>query len=48
LLAIFGIAYWGVSSEQMSFLLQRRASTIKLVTCIFFFALAGVLIVALV
>lgn len=45
LLVIFGIAYWGVSSEEMSFLLQRRASTIKLVTCIFFFALAGVLIV---
>ncbi len=48
LLAIFGIAYWGVSSEQMSFLLQKRASTIKLVTCIFFFALAGVLILAFV
>jgi hypothetical protein len=47
LFAIFGIAYWGVSSEQLSFLLQRRASTIKLVTCVFFFALAGVLIVAL-
>jgi len=48
LLALFGIAYWGVSSERLSFLLQRRASTIKLVTCIFFFALAGVLIAALV
>jgi cytochrome c biogenesis protein CcdA len=45
LFAIFGIAYWGVSSQQLSFLLQRRASTIKLVTCIFFLALAGVLIV---
>jgi hypothetical protein len=48
LLAIFGIAYWGVSSEQLSFLLQRRAPTIKLVTCVFFFALAGALIVALI
>jgi thiol-disulfide isomerase/thioredoxin len=44
LVVIFGIAYWGVSSEQLSLLLQRRASTIKLVTCIFFFALAGVLL----
>jgi thiol-disulfide isomerase/thioredoxin len=47
LVAIFSIAYWGVSSDQLSLLLQRRASTIKLVTCIFFFALAGILIVAL-
>jgi thiol-disulfide isomerase/thioredoxin len=47
LVAIFSIAYWGVSSEQLSLLLQRRAPTIKLVTCIFFFALAGILIVAL-
>jgi hypothetical protein len=47
LVAIFSIAYWGVSSQQLSFLLQRRTSTIKLATCIFFFALAGVLIVAL-
>jgi thiol-disulfide isomerase/thioredoxin len=48
LLALFSIAYWGISSERLSFLLQRRASTIKLVTCIFFFALAGVLILALI
>ena len=48
LCAIFGIAYWGVTSEQLSFFLQRRASTIKLFTAIFFFALAGVLIAALV
>ena len=46
LITIFGIAYWGVSSEQMSFLLQRRASTIKFLTAIFFFALAGILIVS--
>jgi thiol-disulfide isomerase/thioredoxin len=43
LLAIFGIVYWGVTSEQLSFFLQRRASTIKFLTAIFFFALAGVL-----
>jgi thiol-disulfide isomerase/thioredoxin len=44
LCAIFGIAYWGVTSNQLSFFLQRRASTIKLLTSIFFFALAGVLV----
>jgi cytochrome c biogenesis protein CcdA/glutaredoxin-related protein len=48
LLAIFGIVYWGVTSEQLSFFLQRRASTIKLLTAIFFFALAGVLIAGLI
>jgi thiol-disulfide isomerase/thioredoxin len=44
LLVIFGIVYWGVTSEQLSFFLQRRASTIKLLTSVFFFALAGILI----
>ena len=44
LLVIFGIVYWGVTSDQLSFFLQRRASTIKLLTAIFFFALAGILI----
>jgi thiol-disulfide isomerase/thioredoxin len=44
LLAIFSIVYWGVTSDQLSLFLQRRASTIKLLTCIFFFALAGVLV----
>ncbi len=47
LLVIFGIVYWGVTSEQLSFFLQRRTSTIKLVTALFFFALAGILIVFL-
>ena len=44
LLVVFGIVYWGVTSEQLSFFLQKRASTIKLVTSLFFFALAGILI----
>jgi len=44
LVAIFGIVYWGTTSEQLSFFLQRRASTIKLFTALFFFALAGILI----
>ena len=44
LVAIFGIVYWGTTSEQLSFFLQRRTSTIKLFTAVFFFALAGILI----
>jgi thiol-disulfide isomerase/thioredoxin len=47
LLAIFGIVYWGVTSKQLSFFLQRRTSTIKLCTALFFFALAGILIIIL-
>jgi cytochrome c biogenesis protein CcdA len=43
LVAIFGIVYWGTTSEQLSFFLQRRTSTIKLFTSLFFFALAGIL-----
>jgi thiol-disulfide isomerase/thioredoxin len=48
LLVIFGIVYWGVTSEQLSFFLQKRASTIKLLTSIFFFLLAGILILSLI
>ena len=44
LLIIFGIVYWGVTSEQLAFFLQRRSSTIKLITSLLFFALAGILI----
>ncbi len=43
LIFIFGIVYWGVTSEQLSLLLQKRATTIKLLTALFFFGLAGVL-----
>ena len=45
LLTIFGVTYWGVTSEQLSFFLQKRASTIKLLTSLLFFTLAGILIV---
>ncbi len=45
LIAIFVIVYWGTTSEQLSFFLQRRTSTIKLLTALFFFALAGILII---
>jgi len=48
LLVIFGIVYWGVTSEQLSFFLQRRASTIKLLTSLFFFALGGLLLIFLI
>lgn len=48
LLVVFGIVYWGVTSEQLSFFLQKRASTIKLLTAAFFFALAGILILSLI
>jgi thiol-disulfide isomerase/thioredoxin len=44
LLIIFSVIYWGVTSEQLAFFLQRRASTIKLFTSLLFFALAGILI----
>ena len=48
LLVIFGIVYWGVTSEQLAYFLQKRASTIKLLTAFFFFALAGILILSLI
>jgi len=44
LLIIFGVVYWGVTSEQLASFLQRRSSTIKLITSLLFFSLAGVLI----
>lgn len=47
LLTIFGIVYWGTTSEQLAFFLQRRTSTIKLLTALFFFALAGILLIIL-
>lgn len=47
LLVIFGIVYWGVTSEQLSLFLQKKAATIKLLTAVFFFALAGILILSL-
>jgi hypothetical protein len=47
LVTIFVIVYWGTTSEQLSFFLQRRTSTIKLFTALFFFGLAGILIIIL-
>ena len=46
LLVIFAIVYWGVTSEQLSLFIQKRASTIKLLTATFFFALAAILILS--
>jgi thiol-disulfide isomerase/thioredoxin len=48
LLIIFGIVYWGVTSEQLAFFLQKRASSIKFYTSLLFFALAGILILSLI
>jgi cytochrome c biogenesis protein CcdA len=48
LLAIFGVVYWGVTSEQLAFFLQKRASTIKLLTSLLFFTLAGILMMNLI
>jgi hypothetical protein len=47
LLIIFGVTYLGVTSEQLSFFLQRRVATIKILTALFFFLLAGILIFSL-
>ncbi len=48
LVLIFVIVYWGTSSQQLGFFLQRRASTIKLLTALFFFSLAGILLLFIV
>jgi hypothetical protein len=48
LLVIFGVVFWGVTSEQLGFFLKKRASVIKLVTSLLFFALAGILILSLI
>jgi thiol-disulfide isomerase/thioredoxin len=47
LLIIFAIVYWGVTSEQLALFLQKRAATIKLLTSLLFFLLAGLLMVSL-
>ncbi len=47
LLIIFGVVYWGVTSEQLALFLHKKASTIKLLTSLLFFALAGILIFSL-
>jgi thiol-disulfide isomerase/thioredoxin len=47
LLIIFGVVYWGVTSEQLAAFLKKRTSVIKLFTALFFFALAGILIASL-
>jgi len=48
LLVIFGIVYWGVTSEQLAFFLQKRAAAIKFFTALLFFALAGILVMNLI
>ena len=46
LLMIFGVVYWGVSSEQLAFFLQKKTASIKLYTALLFFVLAGILIMS--
>ena len=46
LLIIFGVVYWGVTSEQLAFFLKKKTSSIKLFTSLLFFALAGILILS--
>jgi hypothetical protein len=48
LLVIFGLVYWGITSEQLAFFLQKRASTIKVLTSAFFLFLAAVLMAGLI
>jgi glutaredoxin len=48
LLIIFGVVYWGITSEQLALFLKKRASSIKLLTSLLFFALAGILILSLI
>ncbi len=45
LLTIFGVVYWGITSEQLAFFLQKKTTTIKLYTALLFFFLAALLIV---
>lgn len=47
LLIIFGVVYWGVTSDQLAFFLNQKASSIKLLTSLLFFALAGILVAGL-
>jgi len=48
LLIIFGVVYWGITSEQLAFFLKKRVSSIKLITSLLFFAFAGILILSLI
>ena len=44
LAAIIVLAYFGLTSQQLAAFLQRRAAVVKLVTAVFFFAMAGLLV----
>jgi cytochrome c biogenesis protein CcdA len=41
LLAVFAVAYWGVSSDTLAKFMKKRMALIKILTAIFFFATAG-------
>ena len=44
LVAIIVLAYYGLSSQQLSLFLHRHASVVKLATAVFFFGMAGLLL----
>ena len=47
LVGIFSVAYYGVTSEQLAGFLQKNARAVKLLTSIFFFILASILLLTL-
>ena len=48
LLAVFAAVYFGTSSEELGKFTRRHVATVKLLTAIFFFGLAGLLIATLI
>ncbi len=44
LVAIIVLTYYGLSSQQLALFLQRRAAFVKLLTAVFFFGMAGLLL----
>jgi hypothetical protein len=44
LIVVFGLAYFGTTSDQLGLFLYRRTAAIKLVTALLFVVLAGWLI----
>jgi len=48
LVVVFGLAYFGTTSQQLVLFIHRRAASIKLITAGLFVLLAGWLVVALI
>jgi hypothetical protein len=43
LVGVFVLAFWGVTSEKMAYVTHKHTGTVKLLTALLFFALAGLL-----